>query len=169
MGAWRYTIQLARKPKSQSNHMCSEAHRVPWGYDPPVIPENVTTLAGLPSTIQILLTLPLKQWLADIPPDDLRHIPSLFRLLGTLDEPEAVIEVQRALREFLTPPEPERNPDTARMDVIQTINVNSPPDGLLSQPESNLEAAREALRQLEKTASKPEFIYKALSNIPDYP
>ncbi|KAJ7592718.1 hypothetical protein C8J56DRAFT_1161797 [Mycena floridula] len=139
-----------------------------WRSDAPVIPENVTTLAGLPSTIQIELTEPLKQWLTKIPPDDLQHLPSLFCLLGTLDEPEAVINVQRALHKFLTPPEPERNPDTARVVVTQTNNINARPDGLLSQPESNLEAAREALRQLEMTASKPEFIYKALS-IPDYP
>ncbi|KAJ7592756.1 hypothetical protein C8J56DRAFT_482285 [Mycena floridula] len=139
-----------------------------WRSDAPVIPENVTTLAGLPSTIQIELTEPLKQWLTKIQPDDVQHLPSLFCLLGTLDEPKAVIEVQRALREFLTPLELERNPDTARVVVTQTNNINARPDGLLSQPESNLEAAREALRQLEMTASKPEFIYKALS-IPDYP
>ncbi|KAJ7592712.1 hypothetical protein C8J56DRAFT_481979 [Mycena floridula] len=143
-----------------------------WHY--PGIPENITTLAGLPSTIQIQLTRPLKRWLTNIPPNDLRHLPSLFRLLGTLDEPKAVIEVQLALREFLTTPEPERNPNTAGVDVTQMINVNARPDGFLSllstkwQPlKSNLDA-REALRQLEMTARKPEFIYKALS-IPDYP
>ncbi|KAJ7592746.1 hypothetical protein C8J56DRAFT_1161803 [Mycena floridula] len=135
----------------------------------PSMPENVTTLADLPSTIQIQLTEPLKRWLTNIAPSDLQDLPSLFRLLGTLNEPKAVINVQRALREFLTPPQPERNPGTAGVDVTQTVNVNNArPDGLLSQPESILEAAREALRQLEKTASKQEFIYKALS-IPDYP
>ncbi|KAJ7575002.1 hypothetical protein C8J56DRAFT_1032711 [Mycena floridula] len=138
------------------------------------IPKNVTSLAGLHSTTQIELTQHLREWLTDIPPDDLRHIPSLFRLLRTLDEPKAVINVQGALREFLTPPEPERNSDTARADVTETINLDARSTGFLSllstkwQPESNLEAAREALRLLEKTASKPEFIYKALS-IPDYP
>ncbi|KAJ7572493.1 hypothetical protein C8J56DRAFT_989225 [Mycena floridula] len=110
--------------------------RSPW----PSIPEKVT-LAGMHSTMQIELTHPLKSWLTEIPPDDCQHIPSLFRLLGTLDEPKAVIEVQRALREFLTKPR---------------------------QAESNLDAAREALEQLEKTARKPEFVFKALS-IPDYP
>ncbi|KAJ7575040.1 hypothetical protein C8J56DRAFT_976927 [Mycena floridula] len=103
------------------------------------IPENVATLAGLRSTIQIELTQPLSRWLTFFPPDELEPIPSLFCLLGTLDEPKAVIEVQRAFREFLT----------------------------LPHLESNLDAAREALAQLEMTARKPEFIYKALS-IPDY-
>ncbi|KAJ7572356.1 hypothetical protein C8J56DRAFT_1175401 [Mycena floridula] len=107
----------------------------PW----PLMSENVTTLAGLHSTTQIELTEFLKRWLTDIPPDDIQHIPSLFHLLGTLSEPKAVIEVQRALGKFLTRP----------------------------QTESNLDAAREALEQLEMTARKPEFIYKALS-IPDY-
>ncbi|KAJ7584317.1 hypothetical protein C8J56DRAFT_1166473 [Mycena floridula] len=106
----------------------------------PVIPENVTTLAGLHSTIQIQLTQRLKGWLTKIRPDDVQHLPSLFSLLGTLDEPKAVIEVQRALREFLITP----------------------------QTENDLDAAREALEELEKTARKPEFIYKALS-IPGYP
>ncbi|KAJ7584315.1 hypothetical protein C8J56DRAFT_1166469 [Mycena floridula] len=108
----------------------------PW----PLIPANVT-LAGLHSTTQDALTQRLKGWLTEIQPDHLQHIPSLFRLLGTLDEPEAVIEVQGALRDFLTKPR---------------------------QAESSLDAARDALSVLEKTASKPEFIYKALS-IPDYP
>ncbi|KAJ7584270.1 hypothetical protein C8J56DRAFT_1166444 [Mycena floridula] len=105
----------------------------------PLIPENVTTLAGLHLTTQIELTQPLKDWLPEISPDDLQDISSLFRLLGTLDKPKAVIEVQRALGKFLT----------------------------TSQTENNLDAAREALTQLELTARKPEFIYKALS-IPDY-
>ncbi|KAJ7584327.1 hypothetical protein C8J56DRAFT_1089933 [Mycena floridula] len=59
----------------------------------PLIPENVMTLAGLHSTMQIKLTQLLKTWLTEIQPDDLQDIPSLFRLLGTLDEPNAVIEV----------------------------------------------------------------------------
>ncbi|KAJ7573056.1 hypothetical protein C8J56DRAFT_1174085 [Mycena floridula] len=105
----------------------------------PLIPENVTTLAGLHSTTQIQLTRPLKGWLDHIF-DNVADISSLFRLLGTLDEPKSVIEVQRALGKFLARP----------------------------QTESNLDAAREALRELEKTASKQEFIYKALST-PDYP
>ncbi|KAJ7575045.1 hypothetical protein C8J56DRAFT_458605 [Mycena floridula] len=109
----------------------------PW----PSIPETVTTLADLHSTMQIKLTQHVRDWLTDIPPDDLQHIPSVFRLLGTLDEPKAVIEVQRALREFLTTP----------------------------QTENNFEAAREALRELEKRASNPGFVLQALSSVSDYP
>ncbi|KAJ7572502.1 hypothetical protein C8J56DRAFT_1068378 [Mycena floridula] len=118
----------------------SQLKRYLYAIEPgPSIPETVPTLAGLPSTIQIELAEPLKRWLTEIQPDALQHIPSLFRLLGTLDEPKAVIDVQRALSKFLTRP----------------------------QTESNLDAAREALEQLEMVARKPEFIYKALS-IPDY-
>ncbi|KAJ7572516.1 hypothetical protein C8J56DRAFT_597352 [Mycena floridula] len=112
----------------------------PWPSPWPSIPEKVT-LAGMHSTMQIEFVQPLNSWLTEIPPDGVQHIPSLFRLLGTLDEPKAVIEVQQALRDFLT----------------------------LPQPESNLDAARKALGQLEMTASKPEFIYKALASVSDYP
>ncbi|KAJ7575005.1 hypothetical protein C8J56DRAFT_1172366 [Mycena floridula] len=105
------------------------------------IPKNVTSLAGLHSTTQIDLTQHLREWLSEIPSDDLQHIPSLFRLLGTLDEPKAVIEVQRALHEFLATP----------------------------QMENNFDAAREALRELEKTASNPGFVSQALLSVPDYP
>ncbi|KAJ7573059.1 hypothetical protein C8J56DRAFT_1174087 [Mycena floridula] len=108
----------------------------------PSIPENVTTLAGLHSTIQIQLTQRLKDGrLTNIPPHDVQHIPSFFRLLGTLDEPNAVMEVQRALREFLITP----------------------------QTDNNFDAAREALTQLELTASNPGFVLQALSSVPDYP
>ncbi|KAJ7572339.1 hypothetical protein C8J56DRAFT_1175387 [Mycena floridula] len=110
-----------------------------WHASWSLMSENVTTLAGLHSTTQIELTESLKRWLTKIQPDALQHIPSLFRLLGTLDEPKAVIDVQRALGKFLA----------------------------TSQTENNLDAAREALTQLEMMARKPEFIYKALS-IPDY-
>ncbi|KAJ7591661.1 hypothetical protein C8J56DRAFT_1047858 [Mycena floridula] len=110
---------------------------IPW----PWITENVATLAGMHSTIQIEFTWSLNRRLARISSDDPQHIPSLLRLLGTLDEPEAVIEVQQALREFLTLPHLERN----------------------------LDAVQEALGQLETTASKPEFIYKTLSSVLDYP
>ncbi|KAJ7584294.1 hypothetical protein C8J56DRAFT_148827 [Mycena floridula] len=107
----------------------------------PLIPANVTTLAGLPSTIQIEITESLKGWRPNGRPDDLQHLPSLFRLLGTLDEPKAVIEGQRLLREFLITP----------------------------QTENDLDAAREALRDLEKTAKNPRFVLQALASVPDYP
>ncbi|KAJ7572337.1 hypothetical protein C8J56DRAFT_1035394 [Mycena floridula] len=112
-----------------------------WHASWSLMSENVTTLAGLHSTTQIQLTESLIRWLTDISPDDIQYIPSLFRLLSTLDEPKAVIEVQRALGKFLA----------------------------TSQTENDLDAAREALRELEKKASKPGFILLALASIPDYP
>ncbi|KAJ7572332.1 hypothetical protein C8J56DRAFT_1175380 [Mycena floridula] len=104
------------------------------------MPEYVTTLAGIHSNIQIELTQDLREWLNDVS-NDIEDIPSLFCLLGTLDEPKAVTEVQRALGKFLT----------------------------RTQTQNNLDDAREALKQLEMTARKPEFALKALRLIPDYP
>ncbi|KAJ7584324.1 hypothetical protein C8J56DRAFT_1053775 [Mycena floridula] len=75
------------------------------------IPKNVTSLAGLDSTTQIELTQHLREWLSEILSDDLQHIPSFFHLLGTLDEPNAVIDVQRALCKFLTKPQMEKSLD----------------------------------------------------------
>ncbi|KAJ7574996.1 hypothetical protein C8J56DRAFT_458006 [Mycena floridula] len=82
------------------------------GYHRPSIPANVTTLAGVHSTMQIVLAESLEGWLDDIF-DNVADISFLIRLLGTFDEPKAVIDVQRALHKFLTTPQTENNFDAA--------------------------------------------------------
>ncbi|KAJ7585621.1 hypothetical protein C8J56DRAFT_125174 [Mycena floridula] len=106
---------------------------------------EVDTLAGLDSVLQIQLAEPLNLWLTECLRDisDEKPIALLFRLLATVDDPEAVVKMQRALRRFLTAP--------------ATANIES------TEHESYLEAAREALEQLKVTASQPSVIFKALS------
>ncbi|KAJ7574270.1 hypothetical protein C8J56DRAFT_468754 [Mycena floridula] len=108
------------------------------------MPEQVVPFAGMHSSMQNELLEPLKRWLTKglpvISPDD---VEAVFRLLVLLDDPKAVLHVQRALVQFLSTAAPS--------------NVH----------ERKMEAAREALGQLKVTASKPGFIFKALS-LPDF-
>ncbi|KAJ7585626.1 hypothetical protein C8J56DRAFT_948423 [Mycena floridula] len=115
---------------------------------------HVATFTGIDSNIQVQLAQALKQYLLN------RHLPDIkskaensiswvFRLLATVDDPKAVLQVQRVLGEFL-------------------LTASRSPDVEPMQHETDLEAAREALGQLEVTARKPEFIYNALSLL-DYP
>ena len=97
------------------------------------IPKNVTTFTGMRSDMQIKLThyLSMMRWLHWMTPQD---IARFFSLLGTLDEPVAVRQCQKALNEFLK----------------------------TQQAISSMDATRDALAQLNFTASDNGFIYKEL-------
>ncbi|KAJ7585638.1 hypothetical protein C8J56DRAFT_1052943 [Mycena floridula] len=115
-------------------YMNGSRHRMP-----PSIPKNVT-FSNIDSAIQTQLVQDIRDWLREGLPElsseDTKVIPELFQLLATVDNPDAVTEMQRILHEFLV--------------GSPTPNIDP------AQHESNIEAARKALEQLEEMASRSE-------------